>query len=34
MFDGRTRLAIDVVNEVRKFFPDKVFESIIPRSIV
>ncbi|GAP41292.1 ParA family protein [Flexilinea flocculi] len=33
MFDGRTRLAIDVVNEVRKFFPDKVFESIIPRSI-
>jgi chromosome partitioning protein len=22
-----------VVNEVRKFYPDKVFESIIPRSI-
>lgn len=33
MFDGRTRLAVDVVNEVRKFFPDQVFQSIIPRSI-
>lgn len=33
MFDGRTRLGLDVVNEVRKFFPDKVFQSIIPRSI-
>lgn len=33
MYDGRTRLAVDVVSEVRKFFPDKVFESIIPRSI-
>ena len=33
MFDGRTRLAIDVVNEVRQYFPDKVFQSIIPRSI-
>ena len=33
MFDGRTRLAMDVVREVRKYFPDKVFQSIIPRSI-
>lgn len=33
MFDGRTRLAMDVVNEVRRYFPDKVFQSIIPRSI-
>ncbi len=33
MFDGRTRLAIDVVNEVRKYYPDKVFECIIPRSV-
>jgi chromosome partitioning protein len=33
MFDGRTRLATDVVTEVRKFFPDQVFESVIPRSI-
>lgn len=33
MFDGRTRLAVDVVNEVKRFFPEKVFQSIIPRSI-
>jgi len=33
MFDGRTRLASDVVSEVRKYFPDLVFESVIPRSI-
>jgi chromosome partitioning protein len=33
MYDGRTRLATDVVSEVRKFFPDQVFEAVIPRSI-
>jgi chromosome partitioning protein len=33
MFDGRTRLATDVVGEVRKFFPEQVFDSVIPRSI-
>ena len=33
MFDGRTRLASDVVGEVRKYFPDQVFDAIIPRSI-
>ncbi len=33
MFDGRTNLATDVVNEVRRFFPDQVFQTIIPRSI-
>ena len=33
MYDGRTRLATDVVAEVRKYFPDQVFESVIPRSI-
>jgi chromosome partitioning protein len=33
MYDGRTRLATDVVSEVRKYFPDQVFESVIPRSI-
>ncbi len=33
MYDGRTRLATDVVSEVRKYLPDQVFESIIPRSI-
>lgn len=33
MYDGRTRLATDVVSEVRKFFPDQVFDAVIPRSI-
>ncbi len=33
MYDGRTNLAVDVVAEVRRHFPDKVFQSIIPRSI-
>jgi len=33
MYDGRTNLGHDVVNEVRKYFPDQVFEAIIPRSV-
>ena len=33
MFDGRTNLGNDVVEEVRKFFPDRVFKSIVPRSV-
>ncbi len=33
MYDGRTRLSGDVVNEVRNHFGEQVFESIIPRSI-
>lgn len=33
MYDGRTRLALDVVSEVRRYFPTQVFQSIIPRSI-
>lgn len=33
MYDGRTRLAADVVTEVKKFFPTQVFQTIIPRSI-
>lgn len=33
MYDGRTRLAMDVAKEVQKFFPVKVFHTIIPRSI-
>jgi chromosome partitioning protein len=33
MFDGRTHLSVDVVNEVRKHFDQLVFSSIIPRSI-
>ena len=33
MFDSRTNLANDVVQEVRRFFPNQVFQSIIPRSV-
>ena len=33
MFDGRTNLASDVVAEVQKHFPDKVFQSVVPRSV-
>jgi chromosome partitioning protein len=33
MFDVRTRLALDVVNEIRRYFPKKVFKSMIPRSV-
>jgi chromosome partitioning protein len=33
MFDGRTNLANDVVDEVRKFFPGLVFQTVIPRSV-
>jgi chromosome partitioning protein len=33
MFDGRTHLSADVVSEVRKHFPERVFQTIIPRSI-
>jgi chromosome partitioning protein len=33
MFDSRTHLSQDVVTEVRKFFPEKVFGTIIPRSV-
>jgi chromosome partitioning protein len=33
MFDGRTNLSNDVVNEVRRFFGERVFQAIIPRSV-
>ncbi len=33
MYDGRTKLAADVVSEVKKYFPSQVFQTIIPRSI-
>ena len=32
MFDGRTKLCQQVVDEVRKHFTEKVFETMIPRS--
>ena len=33
MFDGRTNLGNQVIDEVRRHFPGKVFSSVIPRSI-
>ncbi len=33
MYDGRTKLAMDVVSEVRKYFPNQVFQSVVPRSV-
>ena len=33
MFDGRTNLSIEVVEEVKKYFKGKVYTSIIPRNI-
>jgi len=33
MYDGRTQLTRQVSEEVRKYFGDKVFESVIPRNV-
>lgn len=33
MFDGRTNLSIEVVEEVKKHFKGKVYSSIIPRNV-
>ena len=33
MFDSRTNLSTDVVEEVKKYFPNQVFQAIIPRSV-
>ena len=33
MYDPRTRLAHQVVDEVKDFFEDKVFETLIPRTV-
>ena len=33
MFDSRTRLAQQVVEEVRDFFGDKVFKTLVPRTV-
>lgn len=33
MFDGRTNLSIEVVEEVKKYFKGKVYTSIIPRNV-
>ena len=33
MFDGRTNLAIQVAQEVKHYFPGKVYASVIPRNV-
>ncbi len=33
MFDSRTNLALEVVNEVRQHFPAQIFNTIIPRNV-
>ena len=33
MYDARTNLAIQVVDEVKRFFPGKVYKTIIPRNV-
>lgn len=33
MYDGRTRLSQHVVNEVRSYFPERIFSEVIPRSV-
>ncbi|MCG7335109.1 AAA family ATPase [Sporosarcina sp. ACRSM] len=33
MFDARTNLGIQVIDEVKKYFQDKVYRTIIPRNV-
>lgn len=33
MYDKRTRLSEDVLNELYKFFPDNIFRTVIPRAV-
>jgi chromosome partitioning protein len=33
MYDGRLNLTIQVVEEVKKFFPNKVYSSTVPRNV-
>lgn len=33
MFDGRTNLSIQVVQEVKKYFKNKVYSTVIPRNV-
>jgi len=33
MFDGRTSLALQIRDEVNRFFPGQVFDTVIPRNI-
>lgn len=33
MFDGRTRLALEVIRELEKYFPAQIFKTQIPRNV-
>ena len=33
MFDGRTNLSMQVVEEVKKYFKEKVYTTVIPRNV-
>lgn len=33
MFDSRTNLSAQVIEEVKKFFPNKVYKTLIPRNV-
>lgn len=33
MFDGRTNLSLQVAQEVKRFFPGKVYHTVIPRNV-
>ena len=33
MFDGRTNLSIQVLEELKRYFPDKVCKTVIPRNV-
>lgn len=33
MFDGRTRLALEVIRELEKFFPEQIFKTQVPRNV-
>ena len=33
MYDGRLNLTLQVVDEVKKYFPEKVFKNVMPRNV-
>jgi chromosome partitioning protein len=33
MFDGRTRLAVEVIGELERYFPQQIFKTQIPRNV-
>lgn len=33
MFDSRTRLSVQVADEIKRFFPGKVYKTVVPRNV-